>query len=169
MFLIWSWVLFKGILNLMLPLLYLSYLGSNIRIISIDWSQDPILPVASAIRKMVILAWGGNVLQLIWFNLCLDPFFKENQNLTREIWNFYCGSIYGHIRDVYWKRVKWPPLIWMVQLSPRPIFWGELEFQDRIFIAGLQPVIQPKQFRGPRRGSGVLLQMGCLYIIWCGF
>ena len=99
------------------------------------------------------------VLRLSWFNFCLDPFFKGNPNLKREIWNLYCGSIYGYIRDGYWERVRQPCPIWMVQLSPRPIFWGELEFQDRIIVAGLQPAIQPKQSRGPRGWSGDLIQM----------
>ena len=108
--------------------------------------------------------WGmrrgsGHVLRLSWFNLCLDPFFERNPNLKREIWNLYCGSIYGYIRDGYWERIRQHSPIWMVQLSLGPIFWGELEFQGRIFIAGLQPVIQPKQSRGLRRGSGDLIWM----------
>ena len=103
-----------------------------------------------------LLLW---TLRLSWFNLCLDPFFEGNPNLKWEIWNLYCGSIYGYIQNGYWERVRQPCPIWMVQLSPRPIFWGELEFQDRIIIAGLWPVIQPKQSRGPRRWSGDLIWM----------
>ncbi len=38
---------------------------------------------------------SGNVLQLVWSNLCLDWIFKENPYLNEEIWNSDCSSWYG--------------------------------------------------------------------------
>jgi hypothetical protein len=137
-----------------------------------------------------------------------DPFFEENLNLKREIWNFHRSSQYSWIGDGYrgegrvtcsdrdgltciqthylkrlwiWRgkfeistiapniaesvmgtgvRVGWPALIGMVWLVSRPIIWRDFESEEGIIIAGLQPLIQPKQSRVPRRGSGDLLQMG---------
>ena len=155
---------FKEIPNLMISLLYLSYLGSNIRIISVGLYWPPPIWMVQLASRLIF--WGdseylgpmtqfglwhllypkwymgmrrgsGKVLWLGWFNLCLDSFFEENPNLKRKIWNSHCGSSYSHIWDGCRERVGWPFPIWMVQFSPRLIFWGESEYQDGIFITGL--------------------------------
>ena len=105
---------------------------------------------------------GGQVTFTDWDgSTCIQTYF------LRRIWiwrgKFEIPTVAPNMAELVMGtgvRVGWTSLIRMVQLVFRPIFWRDSESEERIIIAGLQPLIQPKQSRVPRRGSDDLLQMG---------
>ena len=80
---------------------------------------------------------------------------SEEGNLKFLLWLYISPYLWW-----YQERVRWLPRFRWFDPPTRPTTWGELESQDRIFIIGLWPVIQPNGSRVMRRGSGDLLQMG---------
>ena len=66
----------------------------------------------------------GNILQMGWFDLFLDLFFKENPDLKREFLNSHRITL-AVSKGVAEIEDRWSAAYGIVQLGPGPVFWGE--------------------------------------------